>query len=64
MNLDTISDKHLHEIERLTTELLETIRKAKVVEPPLIEMLRALKAQAEHLRRERYDAVNPEFRGY
>jgi hypothetical protein len=64
MNLDTISDKHLHEIERLTTELLETIRKAKVAEPQLIEMLRTLKAQAEQLRRQRYDAVNPEFRGY
>jgi len=64
MNLDTVSDKHLHELERLTKELLEIMRRAKLLNSPLTEMLRLLESQAEHARRERFDEVNPEFRGY
>ena len=64
MNLDTVSDKHLHELERLTKELLEMMRKAKLLDQPLTESLRHLETLAEKARRERFDEVNPEFRGY
>ena len=32
MNLDTVTDKHLHELERLAKELLETLRRAGLVQ--------------------------------
>ena len=35
MDLDTVSDKHLHELERLTKELLEMMRKAKLLDQSL-----------------------------
>lgn len=64
MNFDTVSTKHLHELERLTKELLAAMRKAKVHDQPLAELLREFEAQAEKARRERFDDTNPEFRGY
>ena len=64
MNLDTVSDKQLHELERLAKELLEAMRRAKLLDQPIIELLRALESEAEKARRERFDEVNPEFRGY
>lgn len=64
MNLEPLSDKHLHEIERLAKELLEVMRKAKLKEEPLAQALHQLEVEAGNLRRERYDANNPEFKGY
>jgi hypothetical protein len=64
MNFDEVSDKHLHEVERLTKELLEVMRRAKLQDQPITEMLRQLESQAEKARRERFDEVNPEFKGY
>ncbi|MEO8606776.1 MAG: hypothetical protein ABI690_02765 [Chloroflexota bacterium] len=64
MNLETVSDKHLHELERLAKELLETMRRAKLLDSPLTELLRGLESEAEKARRERFDEVNPEFKGY
>lgn len=62
--LETVSDKHLHEMERLTKELLQVMQKAKLRDLPIIELLRQLESQAEKARRERFDAVNPGYRGY
>lgn len=64
MNLDTLTDKHLHELERLAKELLDVMRKAKLKDEPLAEQLHQLEIQAGNLRRERFDANNPEYRGY
>jgi len=64
MNLEMISPKQLADLERLTRELLDTIRKAKVRDQALIDQLRGLESAAEKVRRDRYDATNPEFRGY
>jgi hypothetical protein len=62
--LETVSDKHLHEMERLTKELLRVMQKAKLRDLPIIELLRQLESEAEKARRERFDAVNPGYRGY
>lgn len=40
--LETVSDKHLHEMERLTKELLRVMYKAKLRDLPLIELLHEL----------------------
>jgi hypothetical protein len=62
--LETVSDKHLHEMERLTKELLRVMQKAKLRDLPIVELLRQLESEAEKARRERFDAVNPGYRGY
>ena len=64
MNLETVSDKHIQELEQLTKEILATLKKAKLLDHPITELLRSLEANAEQTRRTRYDAVNPEFQGY
>jgi hypothetical protein len=40
------------------------MRRAKVLDQPLTELLRALEAETEKVRRERFDKANPEFQGY
>jgi hypothetical protein len=64
MNLNEVSDKHLHELERLTKELLEVMRRAKLLDQPVTELLRHMETEAETARRMRFDQVNPEYRGY
>ncbi len=64
VNLEPVSDKHLHEIERLSKELLALLRKAKLLDQPITPLLRELEAQAEKARRERFDETNSEYRGY
>lgn len=61
MNFDAVSDKNFHELEKLTKELLEVLRRANLLDHPLTEMLHRLEAQAENARPVHPDAVNPEF---
>jgi len=64
MNLEGISRKHLNELEIRVTELLVTIRKAKLQNEPLAESLKALENQLGDARRKRFDESTPEYRGY
>jgi hypothetical protein len=64
MNLDAVSDKHLHELERLTKDLLEMMKKAKLLDNPITALLHSLETSAEEARRTRFDAANSEYRGY
>ena len=64
MNLEAVPDKQLHEMERLAKELVEVMRKAKLRDEPLAEALHQLEIQAGNLRRARFDAANPDYRGY
>ncbi|HLV36814.1 MAG TPA: hypothetical protein VKY59_16945 [Spirillospora sp.] len=64
MNLDTVSDKNLQELERLSRELLLLMRKANLKDDLLVEALYRLERQAGDLRRERFDAANQEYSGY
>ncbi|MFO7321377.1 MAG: hypothetical protein DIU68_006580 [Chloroflexota bacterium] len=64
MNLETISDKHLQELERLTGELLTLFRQAKLHDPELVEALRKLQHEAGDIRRARYDAHASQYDGY
>jgi hypothetical protein len=64
MDLDTISDKHLQDMERLAGELLALMRQAKLKDTPLSEALHSLELEAAKVRRERFDASNPEYHGY
>lgn len=64
MNLETVSKKHVNELERCVRELLYTMRKAKLNDEVLTESLRQLEKTLGEARRERFDAVNPEYRGF
>jgi hypothetical protein len=64
MNLDTVSDKHLHELERLAGELLAVIQKAKLKDDLLVAALRQLEYETGQVRRSRYDTAASEYSGY
>ena len=64
MNLETISRKQLSELEYCVTELLGTMRKAKLRTGPLVESLKLLEQELGEVRRERFDKANPEFQTY
>jgi len=64
MNLDTLSDKQLQELERLAKELLLVMRKAKLSAEPLAESLHQLEVKAGEIRRARFDTSNPEYSNY
>lgn len=64
MNLDTVSDKHINELERLARELLAVMKQAKVTDETLSRALQTLALEAGNIRCARYDAANPRFRGY
>jgi predicted nucleic acid-binding Zn-ribbon protein len=64
MIIDTVTDKNLQELERLSKELLEAMRKAKVEDEMLTDALRRLNQEASDIRRSRFDAHSPEFRGF
>lgn len=61
MNLETLSQKHLNELEHRVSELLATLRKAKIHDDPLVESLKTLEQEIGELRRERFDAANTEY---
>lgn len=64
MNLETVTDKQLQEIERLTRELGLALRQAKLQDEPLAHELHQLELEAGKVRRERYDDANSQYRGY
>ncbi|MAS37223.1 MAG: hypothetical protein CL610_24695 [Anaerolineaceae bacterium] len=64
MNLDTVSAKDLQEVERLSRELLAVMRKAKLLDLPVVEMLQQLESKAGQERRERFDAADSKYNGF
>lgn len=64
MSLETASPKQLNELEHCVRELLGAMRKAKMMDEPLVETLKVLEQKLGESRRERFDAVNQEFKGY
>ncbi len=64
MQLEAVSDKQLHEMERLVNELLVLMKKAKLADDPLYASLQAAKEETEKLRRTRFDEDYPRYKGY
>ena len=64
MNLETLSQKQLNELEYCVRELLGTMRKAGLRNGPLVESLKLLEQELGENRRERFDAANPEYQTY
>lgn len=64
MNFETVSQKHMNELELLVRELLAVMRKAKIQNEPLEESLHLFEQELEDARRLRFDAANPEYHTY
>ena len=64
MNLETISQKDLNELERLSRELLALLRKTKLQNEPVADSLHAFELALGDLRRQRFDELNSGYRGY
>jgi hypothetical protein len=64
MDLSNISSKHSNELEQLITQLLKTMRNAKLQDTPLYAELQLLEQSLGELRRNRYDEKNSKFVGY
>jgi hypothetical protein len=64
MELETLSDKNLNELERLSRDLLAAIRKAKLSDSTLVNLLSTLERQAGEIRRARFDAGDSQYNGY
>lgn len=64
MNLDTISPKHCNELEQMITQILKTMRSAKMQNLPVYLELQKLEQALGELRRSRYDENNSKFVGY
>jgi len=64
MNLETVSSKHLNEIEHLLRELQAAMRKANLHNEPIAKALYELEVEIGQTRRDRFDAANPEYSGY
>lgn len=64
MDLSNISTKHSNELEQLITQMLKTMRNAKLQDSSLYAELQALEQALGELRRNRYDEKNSKFVGY
>ncbi len=64
MNLESLTDKQLNELERLLTELTHLMKQAKLTDDPLHATLTQLRHDAGALRQKRYDEHNSRFTGY
>lgn len=64
MDLETISQKHLNELEVRISELLLLMKKAKVQDEALTAMLRQFESELGQARRDRFDGVTKEYSGY
>lgn len=64
MDLESVSQKHLNELEVRITELLLLMKKAKVQNETMIAMLRQFESELGQARRDRYDGMTKEYSGY
>ena len=64
MELDHISQKRINELEQMTTQLLRTMRAAKLNNLSLYVDLQEFEQTIGKERRTRYDETNSTYRGY
>ncbi len=64
MALETISQVQLNALEHQVRELLITLKKAKVDNKVLIDALQSFEQALGEGRRERFDAMNSEYKSY
>jgi hypothetical protein len=64
MQLETVSSKHLNDLEQLALELLHVLRKAGLHHEPFAKALQEFEDELSRTRRARFDATNSEYASY
>jgi len=64
VNLAPVSSKHLSELEQLVSQVLATMRKAKLSDETIYATLQEFEQELGSTRRDRFDADNSEYSGY
>ena len=64
MQLDSVSSKHLNELEQMVRDLQSLMRKANLQNEPLAKAIYDFEVELGQARRARFDAANPEYVGY
>jgi hypothetical protein len=64
MQLETVSSKHISELEQLVRELQLVMRKAGLQDEVVAQSLRDFEVELGQARRARFDAANPQYAGY
>ena len=64
MQLETVSSKHINELEKLVMELQQVIRKAGLQNESVTKALHDFEDELGKVRRARFDAVNSEYSDY
>lgn len=64
MQLETVSSKHINDLERLALELQQALRKAGLQNEPFAKALHDFEDELGQARRARFDAANSEYPGY
>ena len=64
MDLESVDDKQLHELERLGKELLHAMKRAKLTHEQLYAEVAAMVNQAETVRRARFDEKDTQYTGF
>jgi hypothetical protein len=64
VNLESVTSKHISELEQLTSQLLISLRKAKLHDDPMYILLQQLEQELGETRRHRFDNENSEYSGY
>lgn len=64
MQLDTVSSKHINDLEQLVRELQVALRKAGLQNEPVSQTLHDFEVELGQARRARFDAANPQYVGY
>ena len=64
MNLESLNDKQLNEMERLASELVVLLKRTKLADDPLYLTLTNLKNAAGGVRQVRFDQHDTRYQGY
>jgi DNA gyrase/topoisomerase IV subunit A len=64
MEFDSVSQKRINELEQLTTQLLKTMRNAKLQHEPIYASLQEFEQKLGEERRIRFDKTNSQYNGY
>lgn len=62
--LDDLPQKKLQELELLTRQLMEAMRRTKLQSEPVFEELKQLEVQLTKLRQANFDAAHPTFTSF
>jgi hypothetical protein len=64
MQLETVSSKHINDLEQLALELIHVLRKAGLHNEPFAKALHEFEEELGKVRRARFDATNSEYASY